>query len=185
MASRLLIPVRDGSTDGEKGPENLGGTMKKFLITLTMALGVMSGSVTGLAASTRSMPVDSLNDLPTFWQGTAGGMLTLASATFKINKVNSVIERRNIPGGVSIRYGVDAVLEFTQPSLPPRQLKVVEIQLTNREVVPNVLALDLFTADELVPFVDASVIYNEADGSFSLIKHLKNGEDRFIMRGRR
>lgn len=149
---------------------------KSFAIVAVATL-----SLIGLASQAQAAvaPVNSLNDLPTEWEGVAGGLVTQVPARLVIKKIKSV-SRKDGQDMFTADYQVDAVF-----SVGERQLAVNQVRLSGLTDTPRVRELTLSFDDELVATAFASVTYDEATDTYSLKDHFRQtGERRFSLRGK-
>jgi hypothetical protein len=145
-------------------------------ITLVLLLGMVSSSV--WAAPARR-PVDSLNDLPTRWEGEVGDLMTRYSGSLSIDRILRA-ERRDESGRFAAVYDVEASL-----SLGSRTVPVTKIDLSSSDRSQNVYWLVLSLKDELVPRLLAVVTYDEASDTYTLREETRYaGERRFVLKAK-
>lgn len=143
--------------------------MRTLLIAVTATLALATA-----AASAAQRPVRSIHDLPSRWEGVAGGFTTKVPATFTISKVTKVTREDRRDGLLSATYEVEGSLVFGS-----RELRVSQVSLNQYFANSDALEMTLVTDDELALAALASVTYDEASNTYKLREIPRQGERRF------
>ena len=141
--------------------------MKFFSIAVT--------SLFMTTAAFAAKPVQSLNDLPSKWEGVAGDFVTRVAATFSVDRILKVTRENTDDGRLSALYDVEASMVMG----PKRVLAVKQIRLEAYPNFPNHFELVLFTEDVLAGNMLAVVSYDEVSDTFSLKELPDHGTRRF------
>ena len=134
-----------------------------------------------LSAQAFAGPVSSLNDLPQKWEGVAGDLVVRVPAKLNIGRITKVTRNE---GGSYIKLHVVYEVEATL-SVGERVMAVKTITLLDYLNVDDIYELNIALDDELTPFIQTSVRYDEATNVFTMREYAVNGARRLSMTGRR
>lgn len=138
----------------------------------------LSMSLPVFANTTR--PIQSLNDLPSRWEGVAGDLLARVSATLTIDRIKKA-SRTDKPKGFVALYEVDGTVSFGE-----RKVIVSKIELTvNTADATPTYSFFVMTEDQLTPNLWAALVYDEATDTFTMKEYPRAGGDRrFVFQAR-
>jgi hypothetical protein len=137
-------------------------------------------AIVSLNAFAMRTPVNSLNDLPSKWDGVSGNLFEKSSASFEIQKIIKV-SRDEQKNSFVATYEVQAVARFGQ-----REFNVVKIELSSYAFEKDVYTLILDLNDELTPKLFVTVTYDEASNRFTMRDNQGGSplEKRFVLTGK-
>lgn len=130
------------------------------------------------ASALAAHPVRSLNDLPFKWEGTAGDLLSVAPATFTIERIVKVTHEGD-GKELNAAYDVDANLRLGE-----RSLSIAKVTLRSYSFAAGE-SIDLFmtTNDDHVYALNATIHYDETTDTYTLSEIPNAGVRRFVLKG--